>query len=112
MLGQQEYFDLSLVELQRWLWLDELQVWRNVAVLEYKNGFEQAGNAGRRLEVPDVSFDGTNVKIVSPSRILTEYTGDGRNLFSITYLSPLSRNPSAQLHVSMWDAYSAVSLDE
>lgn len=82
-------------------------------MLQHENGFEQACHSRSRFEVPDIRFDGADVKVVRPGNTLAEDLRDGRNLFSVAYLSPLFIFPSAKSSLcTVWDSYGAVSLDE
>ena len=59
-------------------------------MLQHEDALEQASNARGRLQVPDVRFNGANVKVIRPGNIVAEDLGDGRNLFSVACLSSLS----------------------
>jgi hypothetical protein len=81
-------------------------------MFQHKNAFEQASNARGCLEVPDVRFDGANVKVIRPGNTLAEDLVNRRNFFSVAYLSSLTKGLLAQAHCPVWDTYGAVSLDE
>ena len=58
---------LEFLKIDVWVWILEMQAGRDGLVFEDQSGFDQAGDAGRRLEVSDVRLDRTDETRMSPA---------------------------------------------
>ena len=77
------YRNLPLVQSETWLGLDEVQVWRDLFLLEDQNRFDQPGETAGGLRVTDVGLHRTHVQISSP-RLFAKYITQRLGLSVVT----------------------------
>ena len=71
------HLDMTLIKMQSWLWLLEVNIGWNLSILQDKDSFQQAGNTARGFKMPNVGFDRSNIDVSFAAALCTENFCDG-----------------------------------
>src|SRR5262249_53385474 len=89
----------------------EMQVWRNLAVVQGQGRFDQACDACRRLEMSDVALHRANATLAAATASASEHASQGCSLDRISHARACSMRLD-EIHVLGSDAGLAIHVSQ